>query len=519
MPNSSTDRIRRLEAENLRLRAELDRFRRAEHARPAREQDLLSILDHMPSMISYWDRELRNRLANRAFLDWIGVDPAEVYGKTVPEVIGEGLYQRNLPLIEAALRGEEQRFERLLSWPEGALERHALVHYLPHRVGDEVLGYYVLVTDISPVKQAEEALRGSEERYRAVVEDQTEAICRIRVDGSYVFANEVYCRFFGKTPEELSGNKWMPLCHPDDLAHVLAQVRTLAPDNPVVTIENRVYSSTGEVHWMQFVNRGFFSAAGELVEIQSVGRDIDKRKHAEKALQDVLDQLELRVVERTEDVRRLTVEATLAEERERQAIARDLHDDLGQRLHVMRLKVDTLAKTFPEATAATTELRGLVSDASQVVRSLTSQLSPPVLKKLGLIPALVWLTEEMARQYGLAVAFAPDDTRIDLTPAQSAILFRSVRELLINVVKHSGADRARLNVERRGNMLLLTVEDAGKGMADIEETSRAGHGFGLASLRERLTFLGGWLDFQTPEGGGLRVELRLPMAAAEGGAP
>lgn len=409
MPNSSTDRIRRLEAENLRLQAELDELGRAEAASP--------------------------------------------------------------------------------------------------------------VADTGPVEQAEEARRASEERYRAVVEDQTEAICRVRADGTYVFANEVYCRFFGKAAEELIGNQWMPLCHPDDLAHVMTEVEKLSPNTPVVTIENRVYSSAGGIHWMQFVNRGFFSAAGDLVEIQSVGRDIDQRKQAEAALRDVLDQLELRVVERTEEVRRLTVEATLAEERERQAIARDLHDDLGQRLHVMRLKIDTLAKACPETAAAVDELRGLVTDASQVVRSLTSQLSPPVLKKLGLVPALAWLTEEMARQYGLTVEFAPDASRIALSPAQSAILFRSVRELLINVAKHSGVDRARLSVERHGNMLHLTVEDAGEGMADIEETIRMSHGFGLASLRERLTFLGGRLDFQIPQGGGLRVELRLPMATPEEAAP
>lgn len=138
--------------------------------------------------------------------------------------------------------------------------------------------------DITLRRRAEETLRESERMFRAVVEDLTEVICRFRADGTFIFVNEVYCRFFGKTKEELVGRRWQPMAVSEEIPMIEAKLREMSPSKPVVVIENRVYSSTGEVRWMQFVNRGFFDASGWLVETQAVGRDITDRKQAEAAL-------------------------------------------------------------------------------------------------------------------------------------------------------------------------------------------------------------------------------------------
>jgi len=133
-------------------------------------------------------------------------------------------------------------------------------------------------------KRAEEALSLSEQRYRAVVEDQTELITRHRPDGRFTFANQACCRFLGKTQGELLGGNWQPNAVADDLPTVEKRLKLLSPSNPVVVIENRIISGAGEVRWMQFVNRGFFDAQGRLVELQAVGRDITERKLAEEML-------------------------------------------------------------------------------------------------------------------------------------------------------------------------------------------------------------------------------------------
>lgn len=135
------------------------------------------------------------------------------------------------------------------------------------------------------LEQALVALQVSENRYRTVVEDQTEVISRYRPqDNTFTFINEKYCRFFGKSKEELIGQAWCPVAVDEDLPLIMDRISTLSLVNPVVTIENRVYDGTGTIRWMQFINHGIFDEMGQLIEIQSVGRDITERKHLEDQL-------------------------------------------------------------------------------------------------------------------------------------------------------------------------------------------------------------------------------------------
>jgi len=119
-----------------------------------------------------------------------------------------------------------------------------------------------------------------------VVEDQTEVITRYRQDGTVTFVNEVYCRFFGKTFNELVGTDWHPNAYQEDLPLIEARLKEMSPANPIIVIENRVHVASGEIRWMQFVNRGFYDDQGQLIETQAVGRDITERKHAEIALRE-----------------------------------------------------------------------------------------------------------------------------------------------------------------------------------------------------------------------------------------
>lgn len=111
-------------------------------------------------------------------------------------------------------------------------------------------------------------------------------ICRFLPDGTITFVNKVYCRKFGKASTELIGQRWHPIAYPDDVPLIEAKLREMSVDNPVVTIENRVYVDGGDLRWMQFVNRAFYDDAGSLVEIQSVGRDITSLKQIEAALRE-----------------------------------------------------------------------------------------------------------------------------------------------------------------------------------------------------------------------------------------
>jgi len=132
--------------------------------------------------------------------------------------------------------------------------------------------------------QTEEALRKSEQRYRAVVSDQTELISRFLPDFTHTFANDAYCRYFGKTSEELLNLSILIFIEEEDKDQFLKQIAELSPRNPVMTPDHRVVTNSGEIRWHHWVTRAIYNGSGRLVEYQSVGRDITERKRAEDAL-------------------------------------------------------------------------------------------------------------------------------------------------------------------------------------------------------------------------------------------
>ena len=160
-----------------------------------------------------------------------------------------------------------------------------VIHEAVIRVGFFVAIAGVLTFISLQRKRAEHTLYESEERFRAVVEDQTEIISRLRPDGTLIFVNDVFCRFFGKNREDMLNTGWQPRTVAEDIPEIERRLSEMSPLNPVIIIENRVYDANDTVRWMQFVNRGFFDAGGQLIEIQSVGRDITGRRQAEEALE------------------------------------------------------------------------------------------------------------------------------------------------------------------------------------------------------------------------------------------
>ncbi|MBD2127478.1 AAA family ATPase [Microcoleus sp. ZQ-A2] len=141
-----------------------------------------------------------------------------------------------------------------------------------------------LEQEIRDRKKTEEALRQSEARYLGILEDQTELIARYLPDGTVTFVNEAYCRFFGRTREQLIGYHYEPIVFEEDREYVARLINSISQENPVVTIENRVIVNS-QVRWTQWVNRAIFDDSGCIVEFQAVGRDISDRKKAEAELE------------------------------------------------------------------------------------------------------------------------------------------------------------------------------------------------------------------------------------------
>lgn len=213
-------------------------------------------------------------------------------------------------------------------------------------------------------------------------------------------------------------------------------------------------------------------------------------------------------------LRVLAGELALTEQRERKRLARILHDELQQLLMASRHKVEALGAPTRRrpAAPAVQDAADLIQKAIECSRSLTGELSPPLPAHGGLAGALEWLADAMRRQHGLSVSV---DARHDASPRSEGalwLLYQSVRELLFNSVKHSGARSARVHARREADEVRVVVSDRGAGFDP--QTVAAGRGFGLPSIRERLELLGGRLEIDSRRGRGSRFTLRVPVEAA-----
>jgi signal transduction histidine kinase len=243
-------------------------------------------------------------------------------------------------------------------------------------------------------------------------------------------------------------------------------------------------------------------------------------------------ELEQRVVERTERLRSLAAEVTGAEHAERRRLARVLHDHLQQLLVASKFSATLLAREAEADKRAEQgkRLMELIDGAISESRSLSVELAPPVLYQSGLAAALAWLADQMRHKHGMDVEVSADQADEPAGEAMRALLFQGARELLLNVAKHAGVNQAKVQLDSQSGVTRLSVEDDGRGMP--EETTG---GQGLAHLRRRLDLLGGKLVLAAPEARpgekarrpassgrrprGLRVELHAPRQARRPGAP
>ena len=225
------------------------------------------------------------------------------------------------------------------------------------------------------------------------------------------------------------------------------------------------------------------------------------------------------------NLRAMNHQLLLAEDKERRRVAVDLHDGLGQILALVQMK---LGVARPETSAVSLrktcqDVSQLIDQAQHTVGALTFELSPPVLHELGFVPAARWLADDIKRRYGLTVAVEDDGQPKPIPEEIGMVLFRSLRELLINVAKHATTNKVTVILSRLDDGVVVTVADEGKGFAvdsviDPDPGDPHASGFGLFSIRERIQHLGGTMALQSVAGKGTTVTLTVHLPPA-GSAP
>jgi PAS domain S-box-containing protein len=248
---------------------------------------LNAFLDHSPVGMAIWDRDFRYVYVNDILQKINGPSFEEHIGHTIEDVLPKVAHVLR-PLFESIISSCEPILNVELSGevPSKPNEiTHYLVSYFPISIIDGKPQYIGgVVVNITERKQAEEALKQSEARYRGVVEDTPVLICRSLPGGEIAFANKNYCDYFGKSSEELAGSNFLELIPEADREAVMDNISSLSPDSPSHTHEHRVIVPGGDIRWQQWTNRGQFNEHGKALSYQSIGEDVTKRKKAEENL-------------------------------------------------------------------------------------------------------------------------------------------------------------------------------------------------------------------------------------------
>ncbi len=213
-------------------------------------------------------------------------------------------------------------------------------------------------------------------------------------------------------------------------------------------------------------------------------------------------------------LRSLASELNLSEERTRKTLAETLHDQVCQTLALARMRLSS-ALTLPRETAVekiVDEVLEMLALAIQETRSLMVEISPPVLHDLGLEAAIDWMAERMSSAHGIAIETVKTGDFSDLEQDLKIMLYQMTRELLVNIVKHSGGRHVLVTVERDDRTIGIMARDDGKGFdAGGAGSTTADNGFGLFSIRERLKSYNGSLHIESQKDKGTTVSIRLPV--------
>jgi len=267
-------------------------------------------------------------------------------------------------------------------------------------------------------------------------------------------------------------------------------------------LECRIIPAEGTPFEISLNVGGEFDRPDRLVRYRVVLVDVSRLKLMERQARETGDRL-----------RSLASELNLSEERTRKAIAQTLHDEVGQMLALARMKLSA-ALDPPKETAVekiVEEVLDMLGSVIRETRSLMVEISPPVLHDLGLAAAVDWMAERMSSKHGLDIETMNTGDFSDLEHDLKVMLYQMTRELLVNIVKHSGGRHVLVTVERDDHTIGITVRDDGKGFDAREAGSPAAeNGFGLFSIRERLKSYDGSLQIESQKGKGTTVSVRLP---------
>jgi len=431
---------------------------------------------------------------NKTFEQVTGWSRKEVIGRTPFEV---GLWddpEAKVAIAKRLLLGDVVRNLELKMRTKSGESRTNLVSAELIEIDGE-LCVLAVKADITDLKRAEASLRESEERFRLVANTAPVMIWMSATDKLCTYFNRPWLEFSGRSLEQELGNGWTAGIHPEDVSRCLDTYTNAFDRRETFQMEYRFRRGDGEYRWIIDSGVPRFNADGSFAGYIGSAIDITERKLASEALSMVSRKL---------------IEA---HEEERAWLARELHDDINQRLSLLAMNLGELKN---RTNASLVRFKEGIGQAVQQVtnlaidlQALSHRLHSSKLEFLGLAAAVAGLCSELADQHRVDIDLHAEDIPRDLSREIALSIFRVLQEALQNAIKHSGSRRFEVSLSRTSNNIILTVHDSGRGFDAVE--AMKGRGLGLTSMKERVNLVAGELTIESKPQKGTTIHVRVPL--------
>ncbi len=370
------------------------------------------------------------------------------------------------------------------------------------------------ISDITERKKGEEALRGSEEKYRLLANNLPSIVYRGFKDWAVEFVDDKIELLTGYNKEEFNSKKikWSDLILKKDLVTARQSFLNALKTDRAYVREYRIRTKSGDIHWIQDRGQIICNQDGEIEYVSGVFFDINESKRTQEAL--LKSQKELRI---------LSSQLLSAEETERKRIARELHDGIGQALSAIKFSVENaLEEICKKAPTANIESLASVIPLTQKtideVRRIVKDLRPSILDDLGILATIAWFCREFQSIFSTVRIEKEITVKENEIPVSlKTIIYRIMQEALNNTAKHSQADRVRLSLKKFDGNIELVIADNGQGFNFEQDiyVKNSMRGFGLASMKERAELSGGQFTIESVTGAGTSIRVLWPVQSSE----
>jgi PAS domain S-box-containing protein len=360
-----------------------------------------------------------------------------------------------------------------------------------------------VVRDISERKEIELALVKSEKQYRDLFNNTSDAmfVCYLNYGktlGSFVEANEKACEILNYTMEELLGQNPLHVLFEDKEDEILKFIDRLNAEQSIIF--NAFLSGKGINRIPAEINSRLFDF-NERPAILFISRNIAERREFEE-----------KIKQRTDQLRNLASKLQSIREEERKTISREIHDELGQMLTVLKIQISLLANKAADDEFIKSKFKSiekLIDNSIESVQKISQKLRPGLLDELGLIPAIEWQTQDFMEKTGIDCECNLPKEEIFLEQEKSTALFRIFQESIVNTARHANASKILIQLQEANNELVLEIKDNGKGITANQVSDPKS--LGLLGMQERAFILGGSVEIKSSMNNGTTVRAIIPF--------